>query len=154
MSLIKDKTQRTEKRAAAVLGTGGDCLPIAAVPNRTNFPDRIFITKIAREVDSKRILNYVLQISKKVKSVTKMKPRTQSPTFASFVVELEKGEGKIANDPSIWSKGAEVRIFRGRPLQEQVEEVVYNEAYKEEHSATLENPAMDITLTTSSTGDS
>lgn len=130
--------QRATARAGVVIGTGGNSLPTVAVLPQSSFPVRIFITRIAPEVNAKRILDFVLKVSSKVKKVIKMKTRVPNPSFASFVVELESGEGSIADDPSKWCEGMQVRLH-----DDQIGETVYQEVTDSivEMDTVIENPS-------------
>lgn len=128
----EERRNRNNERAVLTHGTADSCLPTVAISAPRSFPDRIFITRISPEVNVKTLLDYMLTRTKKVRSVTKLKSRVRNPVFASFVVELERGEGTIVNDPTKWSAGMAVREYRGRPHEEQIEDVIENEILPED----------------------
>lgn len=125
---VSPPEERNKKvRRPALFGTGVGGFPIpAASPVKSRdeqYPDRVFVTRVSRKTSARDILDYVSTISKKVLKVTRMQTRAQNPTFASFVVELEKGDGKLISDPTRWNPGVAVRVFGGVLQEGQIGEV-------------------------------
>ena len=82
------------------------------------------------------MLLHVLGITGKVKSVARLKHQERhdrqgkplpAPNFHSYVIEVEHGEGKVMSLPGKRPKGVAVRMFGGRPREEQLEDILLHE---------------------------
>lgn len=121
-----EKRPRPRLPATRCTGTEGGLIP--AAPARAEYPDRVLVSRVALGVSPETILEYAYNLSRNVISVVKMKTRSTEPSYASFIVEVPKGEGSLIDDPSKWSAGITVKTFFGQPRPDQIDEKVIAKA--------------------------
>lgn len=134
----EERGPRPAARPPATRCTGEDTIPIAAAAP-AQYPDRVMVSRVALGTPTEAILSYAATLSKHVTAVVKMKTRVEHPSFSSFVVEVQAGDGQLICDPTKWRAGITVKTFHGRIRDDQEEERVLWRATEELMST--EDPA-------------